>query len=563
MIPHSVLRSSLVPVVTGLSVAATLTGCAAKTGTSEEKSKPMNILYIMCDDHSYQTISAYDQRFIHTPNIDRIAADGVRFTNSFVANSLSGPSRACMLTGKHSHSNGFTDNTVTFDGSQQTFPKLLQKAGYETAMIGKWHLVSQPTGFDYWDILIGQGMYYNPEFICNGQKVTREGYATNITTDLALDWLENKHDNSKPFCLLLHHKAPHRTWMPDSCDMELFSNVHYPLPETFWDDYAGRPAAAAQEMNILHDMDLVYDLKLADNQHEIHGGGLEDWGRTMYSTLLSPNQKAFWDKHYDPVIQSFKDSFLLAAPNGRETVMSRANGSMTADAHRLAEWKYNQYMRDYLRVITSIDRNVGRVLDYLEEKGLLDNTLIVYTSDQGFYMGEHGWFDKRFMYEESFRTPLLMRLPGGMKGDFNELVQNIDYAPTFLELAGVPVPDDIQGESLLPLLKGKHPARWRKALYYHYYEYPAEHAVRRHYGIRDKRYKLIHFYPSSLDGVADKNGTDDIDCWELYDLKNDPSELHNIYGKKGTEGTTRRLLKELHKLQVQYDAPELHTMENP
>lgn len=563
MIPHSVLRSSLVPVVTGLSVAATLTGCAAKTGTSEEKSKPMNILYIMCDDHSYQTISAYDQRFIHTPNIDRIAADGVRFTNSFVANSLSGPSRACMLTGKHSHSNGFTDNTVTFDGSQQTFPKLLQKAGYETAMIGKWHLVSQPTGFDYWDILIGQGMYYNPEFICNGQKVTREGYATNITTDLALDWLENKHDNSKPFCLLLHHKAPHRTWMPDSCDMELFSNVHYSLPETFWDDYAGRPAAAAQEMHILYDMDLVYDLKLADKQHEIHGGGLEDWGRTMYSTLLSPNQKAFWDKHYDPVIQSFKDSFLLAAPNGKETVMSRANGSMTADAHRLAEWKYNQYMRDYLRVITSIDRNVGRVLDYLEEKGLLDNTLVVYSSDQGFYMGEHGWFDKRFMYEESFRTPLLMRLPGGMKGDINELVQNIDYAPTFLELAGVPVPDDIQGESLLPLLKGKHPARWRKALYYHYYEYPAEHAVRRHYGIRDKRYKLIHFYPSSLDGVADKNGTDDIDCWELYDLKNDPSELHNIYGKKGTEGTTRRLLKALHKLQVQYDAPELHTMENP
>ena len=553
-------NTAIIPVLTGVTALATLSGCADKT-KQEKKEAPMNILYIMCDDHSYQTISAYDQRFIQTPNIDRIAADGVRFTNSFVANSLSGPSRACMLTGKHSHANGFTDNTVTFDGSQQTFPKLLQQAGYETAMIGKWHLVSQPTGFDYWDILIGQGMYYNPEFICNGEKVQREGYATEITTDLALDWLANKHDKSKPFCLLLHHKAPHRTWMPDSCDMELFSDVEFPLPETFWDDYDGRPAASAQEMHILQDMDLVYDLKLADKEKEIHSGGLEDWGRTMYSTLLTPRQKATWDSHYDAVIEAFKDSFLRNEPNGKETIMSKANGGMSAEAKRLAQWKFNQYMRDYLRVITSIDRNVGRVLDYLEANNLMDNTLIVYTSDQGFYMGEHGWFDKRFMYEESFRTPLLMHLPGGKKGDISQLVQNIDYAPTFLELAGIPVPDDIQGESLFPLLKGHQPKHWRKALYYHYYEYPAEHAVRRHYGVRDKRYKLIHFYPATLDGIKENKQqalADSIDCWELYDLKNDPEELHNIYGTAGSRRITNRLQKMLHELQLQYDAPELN-----
>ena len=496
--------------------------------------KKMNILYIMCDDHSYQTISAYDQRYISTPNIDRIANEGVRFTNSFVANSLSGPSRACMITGKHSHANGFTDNSTRFDGTQQTFPKLLQQVGYETAMIGKWHLVSEPTGFDYWDILIGQGIYYNPDFICNGQRVNRQGYATNITTDLALDWLENKHDKTKPFCLLLHHKAPHRTWMPDTCDLDLFNDRDFTLPDNFFDTYEGRKAAASQEMSILKDMDLVYDLKLADKENEIHTTtGLETWGRDMY-TKLNPDQQQLWDGHYDLVIQKFKEQF----PNLN-----------SVDSLALAKWKFNQYMRDYLRVITSIDRNVGRVLNYLEEHNLLENTLIVYTSDQGFYMGEHGWFDKRFMYEESFRTPLLMRLPGGKKGDVSQMVQNIDYAPTFLQLAGITPPDDIQGISLLPLLKS-HPdsddkkaiRHWREGLYYHYYEYPAEHAVKRHYGVRDKRYKLIHFY-------------NDIDCWELYDLKKDPTEMHNIYGQKGTEKITSRLRTLLKKLEEEYDAP--------
>lgn len=487
-----------------------------------QNQKPMNILYIMCDDHSYQTISAYDKRFINTPNIDKIAQDGLLFTNSFVANSLSGPSRACLLTGKHSHKNGFTDNTKTFDGAQQTFPKLLQKAGYETAVVGKWHLESEPTGFDYWNILIGQGDYYNPYFIDNGKKKQFEGYATNITTDIALDWLGEKRDKSKPFCLLLHHKAPHRTWMPDTCDLDLYSEIKYPMPANFYDDYEGREAAAQQEMSIIKDMDLVYDLKMADKENEIHSNpGLEKAGRALYNRM-SPEQKAAWDKHYDPIIAKFK----------KDKLSGKA----------LAEWKYQQYMHDYCRVIHSVDRNIGRVLDYLKQNNLMDNTLIVYTSDQGFYMGEHGWFDKRFMYEESFRTPMLVRYPGGAHGEVKEMVQNIDHAATFLQLAGAPIPSDIQGDSYLPLLKGEKPANWRDALYYHYYEYPAEHAVKRHYGIRTERYKLIHFY-------------NDIDVWELYDLKNDPMEMHNIYNRPENKQLIDELMVKLQKLQTQYDDP--------
>lgn len=505
--------------LSGITAMAALPSFSQNMAVTE---KPMNILYIMCDDHSFQTISAYDHRFIETPNIDRIGNEGVVFTNSFVANSISGPSRACMLTGKHSHKNGFIDNAHRFDGSQQTFPKLLQKAGYQTAVVGKWHLTSNPTGFDYWNILIGQGDYYNPYFIDNGKKVQKEGYATNIVTDLALEWLENKRDNEKPFCLLLHHKAPHRTWMPDTCDLGAFDNVKFPLPANFYDKYEGRVAASEQEMSIFKDMDLVYDLKMADKENEIHTKtGLEKGGRHMYNRL-NPQQKAAWDAYYDPIIKDFKSRNL----KGKE----------------LAEWKYQRYMHDYLSVIRSVDRNVGQVLKYLEEKRLLENTLVVYTSDQGFYMGEHGWFDKRFMYEESFRTPLLARLPHGKKGHVAQMVQNIDYASTFLELAGVEIPGDIQGVSLLPLLKGVRPKDWRKSLYYHFYEYPAEHAVKRHYGVRTERYKLIHFY-------------NDIDVWELYDLKKDPGEMHNLFGKPGYDKITAKLKKELVKLQTQYDDP--------
>ena len=501
-----------------------LTGTAMQA-TAQPK-KPMNILYIMSDDHSYQTISAYDNRFTETPNIDWIARNGVRFTQSFVANSLSGPSRACMLTGKHSHKNGFTDNTRTFDGSQQTYPKLLQKAGYQTAIVGKWHLTSDPTGFDYWDILTGQGDYYNPNFIRNGEKLRREGYVTNIIADLAIDWMETKRDKDKPFCLLMHNKAPHRVWSPDTCDLDFDDDKVYPLPANFYDDYNGRKAAAHQKMNIFKDMDIVYDNKMADKENEIHSDrDLEQWGRENYRRM-TPSQRAQWDSYYDPLINRFKQAGL--------------------SGKALAEWKYQRYMHDYIRVIRSVDRNVGRVIDYLRQHHLLENTLIVYTSDQGFYMGEHGWFDKRFMYEESFRTPLLVYLPGDKHGDDAHLVQNIDYAPTFLELAGVPVPTDIQGQSLLPLLQGKEPKHWRKALYYHYYEYPAEHSVCRHYGIRTKRYSLIHFY-------------NDIDTWELYDIRRDPESMHNLYGKPGTEKLTRRLRQQLLDLQIQYDDPIRHT----
>lgn len=501
---------------------AYLSALPATAQEAARSTRPMNIVYIMSDDHSFQTISAYDNRYVETPNIDRIGREGVVFRNSFVANSISGPSRACMLTGKHSHKNGFTDNSCSFDGSQQTLPKLMGRAGYETAMIGKWHLVSDPTGFDHWSVLIGQGDYYNPYFIENGERIQKEGYATNIVTDMAIEWMDKQRDKAKPFFLMLHHKAPHRTWMPDTCDLGRFDDRTFPLPANFFDDYEGRIAAQQQEMSIFKDMDLVYDLKMADKEEEIHTPtGLESYGRSMYRRL-NPDQKRAWDAYYDPIIADFKARKL----EGRD----------------LAEWKYQRYMHDYVSVIHSIDRNVGRVLDYLEKSGLLENTLVVYTSDQGFYMGEHGWFDKRFMYEESFRTPLLMRLPGGKRGDIVQMVQNIDYAPTILDLAGTEIPDDIQGVSLLPLLRGEKPKEWRKSLYYHYYEFPAEHAVKRHYGVRTERYKLIHYY-------------NDIDEWELFDMERDPSEMHNLYGKPGYEKVTSQLREEMKRLQLQYDDP--------
>lgn len=504
---------------------AGLAACTSVMSSCQQKkevTKPYNIVYIMTDDHTAQMMSCYDTRYIETPNLDRIANDGVRFTNSFVANSLSGPSRACMITGKHSHANGFTDNTTcVFDGSQQTMPKLLQKAGYQTAIVGKWHLESLPTGFDYWEIVPGQGDYYNPDFITmNNDTIQKQGYITNIVTDMGIDWMENQRDRNKPFCLFIHHKAIHRNWLPETKYLAEYEEKTFPLPANFFDTYEGRPAAASQEMSIFKDMDLIYDLKMLKEGKE---SSLKE-RYLSYIGRMNPEERKAFDDFYAPIITDFYKQNL----KGKE----------------LAEWKYQRYMRDYAKTVKSLDDNVGRVLDYLKEHDMLDNTLVVYTSDQGFYMGEHGWFDKRFMYEESMHTPLIMHLPKGLdkRGDIPQLVQNIDYAPTFLELAGAEIPEDIQGVSLVPLLKGESPKDWRKSLYYHFYEYPAEHMVKRHYGVRTDLYKLIHFY-------------NDIDEWELYDLKEDPTEMHNIYGKPGMEEITKNLREELLRLQEQYNDP--------
>lgn len=519
------IKHLLLPATAIVAAGNSIQAQAAEPKASTPK-KPLNIVYIMTDDHTAQAMSCYDKRYTVTPNLDRIANEGVRFTNSFVANSLSGPSRACMLTGKHSHKNGFTDNTTcVFDSSQPTFPRYLQQAGYQTALFGKWHLESLPQGFDKWAIVPGQGDYYNPDFIrMSGDTVRVHGYLTNLITDMSLDWLENNRDREKPFCLLIHHKAIHRNWMADTADLELFEDVTFPIPDNFYDDYEGREAAGAQEMSVIKDMDVIYDLKMnrPDRTSRLKPTYERFVGR------MDSAQRARWDEFYEPIIAKYYNDNL----QGKE----------------LAEWKFQRYMRDYLKVVKSLDDNVGRVMDYLRDHDLLDNTLVVYTSDQGFYMGEHGWFDKRFMYEESFRTPLIMRLPEGYdrRGDITEMVQNIDYAPTFLEIAGVEKPADIQGESLMPLLRGEHPDDWRQTLYYHFYEYPAEHMVKRHYGVRDDRYKLIHFY-------------NDIDRWELYDLENDPNEMNNLFGKPGTEKITREMMKKLKDAQEQYDDPIRHT----
>ncbi len=487
----------------------------------EEDARP-NIIFIMTDDHSYQTLSAYDDRHVSTPHLDRLAMEGVKFTNSFVTNSICAPSRAVMLTGKHSHLNGQIDNGRTFDGTQMTFPKLLQQADYQTALIGKWHLRSLPTGFDHFEVLRGQGDYYNTPFITKDDTVRSQGYVTDVITDKGLTWLK-KRQPDRPFCLLLHHKATHRVWMPPLKYLDTLEDHEFEEPPSLFDDYQGREAAAAQKMSIDQDLDLVYDLKMLDQE-----GELETKYRQMYErgriSNLDAAQRKIWDEHYDALIADFKSADL--------------------EGDDLVRWKYQRYMRDYVRCVMSVDDNVGRVLDYLDAEGLAENTVVIYTSDQGFYMGEHGWFDKRFMYEESMRTPLLVRYPKMVQGPkiVDDLVQNIDYAPSMLDLAGVSIPSEMQGVSLVPLLGGGGAFPERPGLYYHYYEFPNEHMVKKHYGIRTRDYKLIHFY-------------DDIDDWEFYDLRNDPSEMQNLYESEGYQSTIDSLKRELTKLQEKYQDP--------
>lgn len=484
-----------------------------------------NIVYIMTDDHSFQTISAYGSpvsQLAPTPNIDRLAHEGMLFQQAFVENSISTPSRACLMTGLYSHQSGQRTLGEGIDTAKTFFTELLQQNGYQTAVVGKWHLPCDPKGFDYYKILQGQGQYYNSAFRSkdtDGKYVKEEGYATTLITDHSISFLEQR-DKDKPFCLLVHHKAPHRNWMPEPKYLDLYEDVEFPLPETFYDDYSTRCSAAhTQDMSISETMTLVYDLKVAELKNvppydkEANVGDLE-W----LLNRMTPEQKEIWYKAYNPRNQKFIDQNL--------------------SGDDLLKWKYQRYLRDYLRCIKSVDDQVGRLIEYLEKEGLMDNTIIVYTSDQGFYMGEHGWFDKRFMYEESFRTPLIIRYPkmikGGTKSD--ALVQNIDYAPTMLSLAGVEKPAEMGGTSLEPLFDGQKPADWRTSLYYHYYDYPAVHNVRRHDGVRTDRYKLIHFY-----GEGKMKDDKSIDCNELYDLQNDPNELNNLYGKEGYDNITSDL----------------------
>ncbi len=479
-----------------------LSSCTTK---KEQPSQP-NIVFIMSDDHAYQAISAYRHpigKLAPTPNIDRIGNQGMIFNRMFVTNSLCGPSRAAIITGKFNHLNGFMRNGDRFDPDQPTFPKMLQKAGYETAVIGKWHLKSLPKGFDYWYVLPGQGHYYNPDFVeQTGDTVRAHGYVTDIITDKALSWLKGRKDKSKPFLLMFQHKAPHREWLPAEPYLDLYHKTTFPLPDNFFDNHEHMGTAARDaEMLVSENMALSSDNKI-DPEIVTETGHTPflKWYFNAYRNNLKrmdDQQRARWDEVYKPINEAFRRN----PPSGDE----------------LFKWKYQRYMQDYLACIRSVDDNVGRILDYLKENDLEENTIVVYTSDQGFYLGEHGWFDKRFMYEESFRTPLLIRYPKllkpGTKSD--KLVQNIDFAPTFLELAGVPVPDDMQGVSLTPLLKGKNPDNWRKSLYYHYYEFPGIHMAKRHYGIRTEQYSLIHFYY-------------DIDEWELYDLEKDPAQMNNV-----------------------------------
>jgi arylsulfatase A-like enzyme len=468
-----------------------------------------NILFIFTDDHAYQSISAYGSKINVTPNIDRIAEQGMLFNRCYVPNSICGPCRAVIQTGKYSHQNGFLVNGNAFDGHQQTFPKLLQKVGYETAVIGKWHLGKHmpPQGYDYSEVLIGQGPYYNPPMRKNGKFVKHTGYTTDIITDLALDWLKDR-DEKKPFMLMYQHKAPHRNWQPGPKHLTMFDDVTIPEPDTLFDDYSGRGTPAkTQDMSIAKTM-TGNDLKLVTPGN------------------LTPKQLATWNAAYEPKNKAFKEANLT----GKE----------------LVRWKYQRYIKDYLRCVASVDDNIGRVMDFLKESGQADNTVVIYSSDQGFYLGEHGWFDKRWMYEESLRTPLLVKWPGVTKPGSvnNDIVSPLDFAETFLDIAGASVPANMQGRSMVPVLAGKTPDDWRKSFYYHYYEFPGWHDVRRHYGVTDGRYKLMRFYEP------------DVNEWEMFDLQNDPHEMQSIYDRPDVAKTQQYLLAELNRLRAELKVPE-------
>ncbi len=466
-----------------------------------EPTRP-NILFLFSDDLTCQAISTYgdNRRLLETPNMDRIAREGIRFDRCLVTNSICGPSRASILTGKYSHRNGFYNNTNSkFDSNQQTFPKLMQASGYSTAMIGKWHLVSEPTGFDHWHILPGQGIYYNPPMIRNGQQVKHNGYTTDIITDLSIEWLKNR-DKSKPFVLMSQHKAPHREWAPALRHLGWDNDRKYPEPATLFDDYAGRSKAISD-----HDMGL--DRTFTDLD-----------AKFVAPPNMTEEQLKVWNAYYEPRNAAFRE----ARPTGSD----------------LVRWRYNRYMHDYLGCVKAVDESVGRLLDFLDKEGLAENTVVVCSSDQGFFLGEHGWFDKRWIFEESVRSPLMIRWPQVVKpGSVNgRIVSLIDFAQTFLEIGNIKAPADMQGRSLVSLCRGETPADWRTSLYYHYYEFPVPHRVHPHYGVITDRFKLVHYYKP------------DIDDWELLDREKDPLELKNFYADPGYSQTVKELHAEVERL---------------
>lgn len=479
-----------------------------------------NIVFIFSDDHATQAVGAYGYpvtKIARTPNLDLLAEAGMRFDRCMVTNSICGPSRATILTGKYSHLNGFYYNEDTeFDGSQDTFPKRLQRGGYQTALIGKWHLGSEPTGFNYWDILPGQGDYYNPDFIDAKGRYRAEGYVTDVVTKKAIRWLESERDEERPFMLMVQHKAPHREWSPDLKYLDLWEEETFPEPETLFDDYTNRASAAREQ-----DMSLEFSLEL-DMDLKIHGSkpGREYYRRSF--SRLNPEQRQAWEVK----MQARSREFHALKPKGND----------------LVRWKYQQYIKDYMRCIRSVDDSVGRIHECLQKNGLLENTVFIYSSDQGFYLGEHGWFDKRFMYDESYRTPLLVSWPGVVKPGSvdSNLVSNLDFAQTFLEMAGVKAPSVMQGRSLVPLLRGETPA-WRKYHYYHYYEYPGWHMVYRHEGVYDGRYKLIHYY--------------DVNEWELIDTQKDPLELKSFYKEPEYASICKQLKIALSKKKTEFKVP--------
>jgi arylsulfatase A-like enzyme len=517
-----ILRTSIACVLLGAYSTASL--ATGQQRAAAAASRP-NIVFIMSDDHAYQAISAYGSKLSKlapTPNIDRIARDGAIFLNSYVTNSLCGPSRATMLTGEYSHIHGFTANDRhKFDNSRWVWPRALHAAGYQTAMFGKWHLNHSPVGigFDEWKVLDDQGEYYNPDFITPEGKNVVQGYATDLITQYSLAWLKTRRDPSRPFALLIHHKAPHRNFMPALRYIQKYVGTNFPVPTNYFDSYDGRPAAAAQTMNIYRDMYEGHDLKMTVDV----GSTKLRYNRWPGSfNRMTPGQRSEWDRLH----QADNDKMNAAKMSPRE----------------MALWKYQRYMDEYLGTVAAVDEGVGKVLDYLKDAGLEKNTIVVYTSDQGFYLGEHGWFDKRFIYEESLRTPLLIRYPGIIRSGsrVKAPVINNDYAPTFLDYAGLSIPSSIQGRSLRPVLGGRVPADWRKDVYYHYYEYPGFHDVRAHYGLRSDRYKLVRFYGN-------------IDSWEFYDLKSDPNEMHNRIRDPKAQPIIANLKKRLVELRLQYE----------